>query len=276
MAKIDRLGWAAGLCFDAYGVRVGVRVNKPEVLPRVAGLFPPGSKPAAFGLVDQIFSLWLGERRAHARGFHLLYAGVARRARTTDLDEVLETFEADLRLGVASAARRRVFVHAGVVGWRGRAIVLPGRSCSGKTTLVAELVRAGATYYSDEFAVIDDRGRVHPFAKPLSIREGTQVRKRPAEELGGLVGSAPLPIGLIAFSAYRPEARWRPVPLSPGQGLLALIPHTVPVRRRPQACLAALQRAVEGACVLKASRGEAEGPADWLLRHADRAAEGAA
>jgi hypothetical protein len=34
-------------------------------------------------------------------------------------------------------------------------------SYSGKTTLVSELIRAGATYYSDEYAVIDERGRVH-------------------------------------------------------------------------------------------------------------------
>jgi hypothetical protein len=276
MAKIDRLGWAAGTSFEAYGVRVGVRVNKPEILSRLAGLFPPGSKLTVSPLVDQMYSLWLGERRAHARGFHLLYAGVARRARTTSLDELLAAFEADVRLSVAAAARWRVFVHAGVVGWRGQAIILPGRSCSGKTTLVAELVRLGATYYSDEFALIDERGRVHPFAKPLSIRDGTRIRKQCAEELGGTVGTAPLPIGLIAFSAYHPEARWRPVPLSPGQGLLALIPHTVPVRRRPQASLAALQRAVEGARVLKASRGQAEGTAAWLLRHVDETAKGAA
>jgi hypothetical protein len=276
MAKIDRLGWAAGTCFDAYGVRVGIRVNDAPLLPRLAGLFPPGSKPTASPLVDHLYSLWLGKRRAHSSGFHLLYAGVTRRARTTNLDELLLAFEADLRLSVAAAAPRRVFVHAGVVGWQGRAIVLPGRSCSGKTTLVAELVRVGATYYSDEFAVIDDRGRVHPFAKPLSIRDGTQLWTRPAEELGGRVGTTALPIGLIAFSAYHPEGRWRPVPLSPGQGLLALIPHTVPVRRRPQASLAALQRAVERAHVLKASRGEAEGAAVWLLRHAEESAKGAA
>ena len=264
------------MCFDAYGVRVGIRVNKRHVLPRLASLFPPGSKATAEPLVDQVYSLWLGERRVHVQGFHLLYSGGARRARTTSLDEVLEVFEADLRLSVAAAARRRVFVHAGVVGWRGRAIVLPGRSGSGKTTLVAELVRAGATYYSDEFAVIDERGRVHPFAKPLSIRDGTGIQKRPAEELGGTVGTAPLPIGLIAFSVYRPAAAWRPVPLSPGQGLLALIPHTVPVRRWPRASLAALHRAIAGARVLKSNRGQVEDAALWLLRHVDDAAEGAA
>ena len=44
-----------------------------------------------------------------------------------------------------------------IVTWgRGRAIVIPGRTFSGKSTLVAELVRAGATYYSDEYAVEDE------------------------------------------------------------------------------------------------------------------------
>ena len=64
---------------------------------------------------------------------------------------------------MAAETRERVFVHAGVVGWKGHAIVIPGRSRSGKTTLVAELVKAGAEYYSDEFAVLDAEGRVHPF-----------------------------------------------------------------------------------------------------------------
>ena len=71
-------------------------------------------------------------------------------------------------------------MHAGVVGWNGRALLLPGRTLSGKTTLVAELLRAGATYYSDELAVLDARGRVHPFPKPLAIREkGDASGERP-------------------------------------------------------------------------------------------------
>ena len=33
MTKIDRLGWADGMSFNAYGVRLGVRVNDPAILP---------------------------------------------------------------------------------------------------------------------------------------------------------------------------------------------------------------------------------------------------
>src|SRR5277367_3536052 len=42
-------------------------------------------------------------------------------------------------------------VHAGAVLWRGRALLLPGGTHAGKSSLVTELLRRGATYYSDEY-----------------------------------------------------------------------------------------------------------------------------
>jgi hypothetical protein len=95
--------------------------------------------------------------------------------------------ESEIRQWVAKTAKKRTFVHAGVVNWHKRAIVIPGRSRSGKTTFVAELVKAGASYLSDEFAVLDSRGRVHPFAKPLSIGASgcdRHARSQRAEKLG--------------------------------------------------------------------------------------------
>lgn len=154
------------------------------------------------------------------RRFHLVYGDVAQPARTRELDPALEALESDLHLYVAERARRRFFVHAGVVGWRGRAIVMPGRSFSGKTTLVAEWVRAGATYYSDEYAVFNGQGRVHPYPKPLSLRENdaSPAKKYRIEEIGGRAGVKPLPVGLVIASVYKPGARWCPRRLSAGQG----------------------------------------------------------
>ena len=269
MAKIDRLGWAAGTCFVSYGVRIGIRVNKPEVLERLPDQLPHDWKPVATPMVDALFSLRVsGLAGPNVRRFHLLYSGAVRRARTLDLDVALESLESALRLTVAAAARRRVFVHAGVVGWRGRAIILPGRSFSGKTTLVASLLRAGATYYSDEFAVLDARGRVYPFPKPLSIREGSTggARKCSAESFGSRQGVKPLPVGLIVLPRYRPGARWRPRRLSPGQGLLALLANTVPVRKRPEDSVEALQKVVSSTPMVKGVRGEADDMVESLLR----------
>ena len=189
MKKIDRLGWAAGITFVSYGLRIGIRVSNPEIMDRIEGVLPPHAKPARGPRVGCLYSLVVSGTKvgSNIRRFNILYADAVRLARTKNTDQVLEALETDLQLYVAERARRRVFVHAGVVGWRGRAIVIPGRTMSGKTTLVRALVRAGATYYSDEYAVLDERGRVHPYLKPMSMRENGDGRpmKILPEALGG-------------------------------------------------------------------------------------------
>lgn len=242
MQNLDRLGWAEGLCFRSYGLRIGIRVNQPEVLDRLMPLLPPGWEPAGSPAVDFLYSVRVATpgKASHVRRYHLLYGGPARLARSLDLEDVFRELEKDLQLLVAEAAPRRVFVHAGVVGWRGQAILLPGRSFSGKTTLVSALVRAGGIYYSDEYAVLDARGRVHPYSRPLRVRvdEPPGVRRVRPEELGGRSGSRPLPVGLILFTRYRPGARWRPRALGPGPAALGLLANTVPAIRKPQTVMA--------------------------------------
>jgi hypothetical protein len=273
MYKLDRLGWAAGFSFLSYGVRVGVRTNRPEVIDTLAGRIPPGSRLITGRPVERLFSVIIGGvgQKANVRRFNLLYTGAQRLARTLDPDEFFDTFESHVKLCVAETARRRMFVHAGVVGWKGSAIVIPGRSFSGKTSLVAELVRAGATYYSDEYAVLDERGRVHPYLRPLAIREkelGGRQKSYTAEALGGTSGSKPLPVGLVVVTKYQPGARWRPRRISAGKGALALLDNTVAARRLPGKMLAALQHIAPHATFIKGVRGEASEVAESLLRAA--------
>ena len=276
MEKIDRLGWAAGTAFAAYGTRIGVRVNQPDVLERLEKVFPPGWKPTRSPVVDHMYSLLSGRNdpKSRIRRFNLLYSESVRVARSMDLGEVIQAFESDLQSFVALTARTRLFVHAGVVGWRGRAIVLPGKSFSGKTTLVAALVKAGATYYSDEYAVFDSRGRVHPYPRPLGIRDGKRGRlgRYPVERLGGFPGGKPLPVGLVVVSEYKPGARWRPRVLSPGQAALALLANTVSARFQPREALATLKRAVGRAPVLTGARGGVEEVVETMLSRLDNAA----
>lgn len=269
MERLDRLGWAAGLSFASYGVRVGVRVNDHAALELLSARLPPGWTPAPSPSVERLYSFVLGgaPTRRGVRGFNLLYANAGRVARTADVARTLDAFESDLHLYVAEMSRRRVFVHAGAVGWRGGAILLPGRSFAGKSTLVAELIRAGADYYSDEYAVLDARGRVHPFARPLSIRgSAPQVRRREtAESLGGRTGVKPLPVRAVVLSRFKEGARWRPKRLTQGHGLLALLDHTVPARRDPGRALNALRQVVARAVVVQSLRGEAKETAPSVL-----------
>jgi hypothetical protein len=265
MQKLDRLGWAAGIGFQAYGWRIGIRVNNPEALDRVRQCLPPDWQPSPTPFVDQLYSLRVGRAGPRSRYPHLLHAGVRLAARTADLDEACAILEGDIRLFLAEHARARIFIHAGVVGWHGRALLVPGRSYSGKSTLVAALLRAGATYYSDEYAVIDSQGLVHPYARDLKLRDGPQTQSHPPEQFGGRSATGPLRVGLIVLTRYQPGVRWRSRPLSHGQALLEVLNHTVPARSRPEEALTALQGMLPGSAVIKGLRGEAEETASLLL-----------
>jgi len=274
MDKADRLGWVAGFSLKSYGVRVGIRSNHATALTSACRHLPSEWETVSSPLVDRVYSILLGTNASRSSGRRLnhLYGDDVRLARTADLNSLYETLESDLRLFVAELATHRVFVHAGVVGWQGQGIVIPGRSYSGKSTLVAELVRAGATYYSDEYAVLDSRGRVHPFSKPLELREEgkfTQTKITVAE-LGGHSGTKPLPVRVVLMTQFKSGARWRPRKLTPGRGVLEMLFNTVSARRSPERALATLQIVAAQAEVLKGVRGNAREVVDALLRRIEK------
>ena len=249
--------------FTAYGVRGSVEADPPELLARARELLPPGWTPAPAAPDEGRFSISARD------GLYEVSRDGASRIATPDLEVGLGVLDAEIRAYVAFHAPERVFVHAGVVAHDGGAIVIPGASFSGKTTLVAALIAAGAVYYSDEYAVLDAGGLVHPYPKPLSIRAGGRHGDdHPAESLGATVGTEPLPVSLIAVTSFRPGARWRPEPRSAGDGAMALLANTVPARDRPREALAAVSRAAADATVLEGERGGAAEMAAALLASA--------
>jgi hypothetical protein len=269
MAKIDRLGWVDGMSFTSYGVRIGVRVNDSAILDDIIARLPPGSKPASFAVVDHLYSI-IGsgtKPESKVRRLNLGYWNLLRFARAREFESMLDAFESHVQLTVAEYAPRCVFVHAGVVGWKDRAILIPGLSHSGKTTLVDQLIRAGATYYSDEYAVLDGRGRVHPYPRALGIRlpDGQDATRVRAEEIGALIGSKPLRVGLVVSTNYKDGARWRPKQVTRGRGVLELMSNTVSARSQPELALSVLPAALESALILKGVRGEASEIVNWIL-----------
>jgi hypothetical protein len=247
--------------FEAYGVSLLVTSDSREVYERLPALLPPRavSCPAA----QAKHKLALDFRPSGAFGLRVDDAPFLE---GLPLEVALEVLQSQLHLHVASDAPNHVFVHAGVVGIGEGAVVIPGRSFSGKTVLVAEFVRAGAVYYSDEYAVLDADGLVHPYPKPLSLRgEDHQQVDHSVESLGGAQGAGPLPVRTILFSAYRPGAEWCPAPLSVGEGVLAMVTHSVAARSKPAEVLRSIKRAVTGATVLDGDRGEASLVVSQLL-----------
>jgi hypothetical protein len=267
--NLNKLEWCDGFAITSYGVNLGIRVNDPALLPMLRERLPHGAETSNADVVDRYFSVILGRNPegSRTRYFNVLYGNHSRLARSLKLEDILGAFESLFRLSVAELTDRRVFVHAGVVGWKDRAILIPGRSFVGKTSLVAEFVKAGATYYSDEFAVLDSQGLVHPYHKPLGLREpGGNGRQASVavEEIGGRAGSNALPVGLVLASEYKPGGCWRPRELSPGHGVLTLLVNTVSARRSHRV-LDTLGRVVAAAPVLKSKRGEAAETARLIL-----------
>lgn len=198
--------------------------------------------------MDDLYSLILGAGQPGSVGrrYNLLYVGAARLARSFELDDVLTALEVDMQYTVAIGARRKVFVHGGVVGWHGRALVMLGASGSDTTRIVTALTRAGASYYADRYAVLDARGRVHPFptAVPSAGGNGDALHTLSIESLGDRIGHEPLPVGAIVVFNRVSGARWRPRVLTQGQAVLAVLEHAASAAERPAFTLRVADAAV--------------------------------
>jgi hypothetical protein len=244
-------------------------VNDPEFLERLPALLPYGAEPAGRTDVHAVYSLLASRNEPDARvkRFNIVYENGNSLIKTLDTEEAIEVLENRLRFYVASWSQRRIFVHAGAVAWRGKAVLILGRAGSGRTSLLSELVKSGARYYSDEYAVIDGGARLHPFPGPLSVRheDGSGRSKVPVEDLGGRQGIRPIPIGLVLVASYKPGSRWRPRRLSPGKGMLELLSVTIPARSETANALGKFQRLVLQAPVLRGNRGDAHETARLIL-----------
>lgn len=199
-----------------------------------------------------------------------------------DLDGVLSgTFKEDagfarflnsmIRAHVAGKSRSWVFIHAGVVEWRGKALIVPGQSRHGKTTLVSELIRAGAGYMSDEFAILDERGLVHPFDRDLAVRVAPDIGpvNLSPTEFGGRRVTKPIQAGLVVFTRFVDNGAWEPEKLTVGQGILEAVPQVIPFSFNTEFALKVLNTTFNRAIIVKSDRGEAKDTAPRILEYFD-------
>jgi hypothetical protein len=261
--------------FVVYGARIALSVDCEGLLDTLE--YGPGGLPFGWRAVEDHepdapvtlrYELLTGDPGG-ARPSYRLYADTSLVAEAHSLTDLRLALAAHAEPFVAERSPDHLFVHAGAVGWEGRAIVMPGASFAGKTTLVQAWLEAGATYYSDEFAVLDCAGRVHPFARPLAIRDRSSglTRRVAADALGAATGTMPLPVGLILSTCYRAGARWRPRRLTAATTLLALMRHTIAARGNPAHSMPILKQTVSGGTALAGPRGEARPLVFTVLRH---------
>ena len=263
--------------FITYGVQIGLRADSRALLDALKQDPACLNLPTNWRVVEDHepdapisvrYDLLTGVSGG-ASQLYRVYAGKDLVAEVPGLAEAGRALAAHAEFLVAERAPEHLFVHAGVVGWKGRAIVMPGASFAGKTALVQAWLEAGATYYSDEFAVLDRAGRVHPFARPLAIRDGStaSTHRVAAAALGAETGTTPLPIELVLVTSYRVGTRWRPRRLTPATTLLALMRHTVAARGNPEHSMPILKQAASSGITFAGLRGEARPLVSAVLRH---------
>ncbi len=158
-------------------------------------------------------------------------------------------------------------VHAGAVQLGERVLLLPGVTHSGKSSLVAELLRRGAIYFSDEYALIDSEGHVYPYPRPLLLRNGTpeQFPVLPGE-CNASIGTVPVPVGWILSLEYQPKCGWSVAAMSQSEALLTLLRNTPHVLAESPDLVGVLQHAVSGAACYSGRRTEAAAAADQILQ----------
>ena len=143
------------LAFESYGVRSSIRGVSDRQLDLIKSILPPGWRECSPDIVDQRFAI---ESDPMLR-WHLFRNDKRVTNASIEFDHLLLILESQIRIYMAVHAPDFIFVHAGVVAVDGGLLLLPGLSFAGKTTLVAALVKAGAVYYSDEYAPIDAKER---------------------------------------------------------------------------------------------------------------------
>lgn len=256
------------IVLEMFGVGFVLETALPELASALADRLPAGApRPARRACVRR----YVVAAASPSHDALVVQCGSRKPARVESVARALDVVVTDLQRTLAHRADGLVFVHAGVVAWRGRALVLPGRSRSGKSELVAALVRAGADYLSDEFAVFDRDGRVHPYARPIALRRADGAQRVAPEALGGRPARRPLRPGLIAFLRYAEGSRGRTRRLSSGQAVLGLLRHSVAARRRLPLVRSVLVPIASAVSAVSGVRGEADAEAAALLRVLDSA-----
>lgn len=278
--KLTDVGWTDAFALSYRGVKVGVRVNDTDLIPLLRARMPKGGKPVHGQECDVIFSILRASDTAgpSEKNYHLVYHNHSRLSRSLDFDEVLRQFDSWLLIAIGFLSDEGVFLHAGVVAWRDRGIVIPGRSHSGKSTLVSELVRAGAQYVSDEVAVLHPDGSVGTIPKALSLRSGHGKLNAEVSlsDLGGQERDASVVPGLVLVTRYHDGARWEPRRAGQGETVLALLDNAHAATRVPETVAAACENLARTVPAYKSQRGEASVTAKAVLAEMDRVIDSSA
>ncbi|MSR63738.1 MAG: hypothetical protein EXS08_15030 [Planctomycetes bacterium] len=221
---------SAALELELLGVPVVLESAEPEILERLRVCY-------ALSLRANSTVRPLRARLEHvAHGFRVLVDSRPERAEP-DAVAAVRALNHELLQALMQRCRAHYFVHAAVLVHGGRALVLPGLSRAGKSTLALALVLEGARFLSDELLCYTDVGRAEALPRALKIRDecvgyfpelatrfvgSGEGRFLPFEALPRDVLAEPAPIGAVIVPRWMGDGQERLTPTSRGEALLAL------------------------------------------------------
>ena len=251
--------------FQLVGERFELVAPSGDVLAALRDRLPPLTSCAG---AEKVCRRYVVEKPERASPELRVRRGTGKPRPAAGADGAADVIAEDIQHLLAHRAGGLLFLHAGAVVWRGRAILLPGRSGCGKSSLVAALLDAGAGYLSDELALVDARGRAHSYARPLALRRGGTVERLAAARLGASVAESGAPVAVLAFLSYAPGAAWSVERLTPGRAVLAGLRHALAARRRLDLARRVLIPLSRRAVAVSGRRGEAAAAVRHLLEAA--------
>jgi len=267
------------LAFNCYGAQLLiVDAAGAGVCARLQQVLPPSTAPGDAAAPDACFVVERVEPRTQdgRMSYRLVRHGEVL-VRAHSIEPVVDSLRREIDETIALFSRHGLFVHAGVVAWRGRAIMVPGRSMSGKSHLIAALVRCGATYYSDEFAVLDDDGLVRPYARAPVIRADADAARPATEPVpDDRSTEGPLPVALVVSTQYRTGATWQPEEVRGARAVLPIIDNTVLARSEAARLLRLCRTMAPALVTLQGLRPDASLAAPQILAYLDAVIDGAA
>lgn len=240
-----------------YGVDVNLRGVGIEIEPLVEDMQPPVKFRRGFRTIE---ATTLGLIREDADRVRLEIDGETLRP----CYNLKEDVEGTLHDIIAKACVDPIFVHAGAVSWQGRALLVPGATMSGKSTLVEALVHAGAGYLSDEYALVDaETGLIKAFPRRLRLRHPrpSHVTLPPPSAVEVDTGIPPALILTIRHA----EAGLHLEPISAGAAALAMFNNTIAAEKLGATLLPLFGRMCLASRRYAGTRGEAAEAARHIL-----------
>lgn len=243
------------LVLEGYGARANVGVPGNFDIPALEWHVAPEVKLdiESDGPLDMLLTCWNGT-------YHLVY-GERRYGPYGSVEGALRGLSNGIHFLLGKRSPM-TFLHAGAVEVDGKAVVFPGRSRWGKSSLVAALVEQGCGYLSDEYAVISSDGTVFPLSKPVRLRRpGGAVHIRPP----GVSAPGGLPCCALILTRFEEGARWDPEVLSSGTAIIETLPAALQSRDCPDRVLTSLTALVREAECYRTLHGRDEPTVETLM-----------